>query len=498
MSEAETTDAENHENANRTRSRSYLDDSMPIRLLPLSVRHQLCSHLDALDVWQVMAKTAKLYPYQVEQINSQKQGGRSASNEFLNIWGGQYNHTVQTLFALFKKLKLHNAMRVIKDYVNEDLHKYIPRSVPTISELRAPPDSSVRLNNGPPYPSSSGVSNSNNNQSTTSQQDPSLESLGNIHISTVQKAAESLMMIDYKELESGTNRWSPENRLGQGGFGEVFRGQWKQLDVAIKVMNYRSLVDKSQVELQQSYNELKYLNSIRHDNVVALYGYSINGEKPCLVYQLMNGGSLENRLRAHKSDPSLSPLTWRQRFNICDGTARGIFFLHTVRGTPLIHGDIKPANILLDQCLQPKIGDFGLAREGPKSINAVMEVKKVFGTRIYLPPEFRNSKQLSTGVDVYSFGIVLLEVFTGRQVTDRVPKNDLQQDLLLYVKQHWRHNRTELLDKQVPMPFGADLDMCLCAIETGLHCTALDPQDRPSMSMVLDRFEPHRIKPKPI
>lgn len=94
------------------------------------------------------------------------------------------------------------------------------------------------------------------------------------------------------------------------------------MDVAIKVMNYRSHVDKTQVELQQSYNELKYLNSIRHDNVVALYGYSINGKKPCLVYQLMSGGSLENRLRAHKSDKSLPPLTWRQRFNICDGTAR--------------------------------------------------------------------------------------------------------------------------------------------------------------------------------
>lgn len=114
------------------------------------------------------------------------------------------------------RLKLHNAMREIKDYVSEDLHRYIPQSVPTISELRAAPDSSVRINNGPSFPSSSGVSNSNNNQSTTSPEDPSLESLGNIHISTVQKAAESLMEIDYIELETGTNKWCPENRLGQG------------------------------------------------------------------------------------------------------------------------------------------------------------------------------------------------------------------------------------------------------------------------------------------
>lgn len=103
MSGAETRDAAHRENVNRTRSRSYLDDSIPIRLLPLSVRHQLCAHLDVLDVWPVMAKEAKLYPYQVDQIHREKQRGRSASNEFLHIWGGQYNHTVRTLFALFKK-----------------------------------------------------------------------------------------------------------------------------------------------------------------------------------------------------------------------------------------------------------------------------------------------------------------------------------------------------------------------------------------------------------
>ncbi|XP_017006190.2 serine/threonine-protein kinase pelle [Drosophila takahashii] len=492
MSAVETEEAQN-----RTRSRSHLDNTMAIRLLPLPVRAQLCAHLDALDVWQQLASAVKLYPEQVEQIEGQKQRGRSAANEFLNIWGGQYNHTVQTLFALFKKLKLHNAMRLIKDFVSEDLHKYIPRSMPTISELRAPPDSSAKVDNGPPFPSSSGVSNSNNNRSSTSnatEEIPSLESLGNIHISTVQRAAESLLKIDYEELANATDRWCPENRLGQGGFGDVYRGEWKQLDVAIKVMNYRNYpnIDKNQVELQQSYNELKYLNTIRHDNILALYGYSINGVNPCLVYQLMKGGSLENRLRAHKAQQPLPALTWQQRFSICHGTARGIYFLHTARSTPLIHGDIKPANILLDQCLQPKIGDFGLAREGPKSIDAVMQVKKVFGTRIYLPPEFRNSKQLSTGVDVYSFGIVLLEVFTGRQVTDRLPKNDLQQDLLHYVKQHWRQNRLELLDKHVATPMGDELAMCMCTIAAGLDCTALDPSDRPSMNAVLDRFKPFR------
>ncbi|KAH8304887.1 hypothetical protein KR018_012157 [Drosophila ironensis] len=142
-------------------------------------------------------------------------------------------------------------------------------------------------------------------------------------------------------------------------------------------MNYRSPnIDQNQVELLQSYNELRYLNTIRHDNILALYGYSTNGEKPCLVYQLVYRLPGEPPA-GHKAQQPLPALTWQQRFIICHGTARGIYFLHTARSMPLIHGDIKPANILLDQCLQPKIGDFGLAREGPKSIDAVMQVKKV-------------------------------------------------------------------------------------------------------------------------
>lgn len=213
-------------------------------------------------------------------------------------------------------MKLHNAMRIIKDHVDDKFHKYIPRSMPTISELRAPPSTSSKINNGPPYNSSSGVTDDSNMNSN------SLESPGDIRVSSVQRAAQSLLEIDYEELVIATENWRPENKLGNGGFGEVFKGEWKQLEVAIKAMNYiHKHNDKTQVHLQQSYNELKYLNTIRHDNILALYGYSINGEKPCLVYQLMKGGSLDSRL-THKSKQPLAPLTWQQRLCIALGTAK--------------------------------------------------------------------------------------------------------------------------------------------------------------------------------
>lgn len=214
-------------------------------------------------------------------------------------------------------MKLHNAMRIIKDHVDDKFHKYIPRSMPTISELRAPPSNSSKINNGPPYASSSGVTDDSNMNSN------SLESPGDIRVSSVQRAAQSLLEIDYEELVRATENWRPENKLGNGGFGEVFKGEWKQLEVAIKAMNYiHKHNDKTQIHLQQSYNELKYLNTIRHDNILALYGYSINGEKPCLVYQLMKGGSLDSRLRVHKSKQPFAPLTWQQRLCIALGTAK--------------------------------------------------------------------------------------------------------------------------------------------------------------------------------
>lgn len=144
----------------------------------------------------------------------------------------------------------------------------------------------------------------NNNQSVRSTFD-------NINISIPQ--------IDYKELVIATDNWAPENILGKGGFGVVFKGNWKFTAVAIKRIEYHSLdPDKNtRVNLQQSLNELQHLNSCRHDNILPLYGYSIDGRDPCLVYQMMVGGSLESRLN-NKNDS----LDLRQRLNIAIGTAR--------------------------------------------------------------------------------------------------------------------------------------------------------------------------------
>lgn len=142
-------------------------------------------------------------------------------------------------------------------------------------------------------------------------------------------------------------------------------GTWKCTSVAIKRIEQRDdSPEENNIQLKQSITELHYLNAYRHDNVLPLYGYCLSGPQPCLVYQYMPGGCLEQRLRVRDSQKQLN---WEKRLYIATGTARGLQFLHTIGEKPLIHGDIKSANILLDQNDEPKIGDFGLAREGPQS-----------------------------------------------------------------------------------------------------------------------------------
>lgn len=322
------------------------------------------------------------------------------------------------------------------------------------------------------------------------------ERVGVSHNSTVSAGARvrhafeyagNILHINYIELVIATENWSKENILGRGGFGIVYKGKWKQTEVAIKKMQYKDQKSAQaiRIQMQQSLNELRHLNSFRHDNILPVYGYSVHEEEPCLVYQLMLGGSLEHRLYAK---PMVDPLNWRQRLNIARGTARGLQFLHTVAEKPLIHGDIKPANILLDPCCMPKIADFGLAREGPHATNSEKVVSQVYGTLPYLAPEFIREKRLSTKVDTYGFGVVLFELASGLRAYERErnPKY-----LAYYMKALIGGGIPfyELRDKSCGS-IEDDVHMaCEKLMKLGLSCTAERPENRPEMVEVLTELE---------
>lgn len=290
--------------------------------------------------------------------------------------------------------------------------------------------------------------------------------------------------ISYDELVEATNNWNRARILGSGGFGTVYRGSWKCTDVAIKRIQYNKGSDdtKPKIEMRQSLNELRYLNSCRHDNILPLYGFSVGGSEPCLVYQFMAGGALEARIQKARSNPKTA-LTFKERKNILEGVARGLQYLHTFNQKPLIHGDIKPANILLDQCCIPKIGDFGLVREGSSDS---VEISVVCGTRPYLPIDFIQNHRLSTKIDTYSYGVVLFELLTGLRAYDKARKETL---LVNHIHQYYRHSEATLsiMDKMI----ASDdiVDEYIELFNLALSCTAQESDNRPDMFFVFNHLE---------
>ncbi|XP_039286858.1 interleukin-1 receptor-associated kinase 1 isoform X2 [Nilaparvata lugens] len=297
--------------------------------------------------------------------------------------------------------------------------------------------------------------------------------------------------INYQELEIATNNWDKANILGKGGFGTVYRGTWKNTEMAIKRLTLQkdTLAEELvETQRQQSSKELKYLSSFRHDNILPLYAYSIGGQAPCLVYQFLPNGSLDDRLRCRNNT---KPLVWLQRLNIAIGTARGLQYLHSACDKPLIHGDIKSANILLDKNFEPKIGDFGLAREGPLQQYTHMEVSKVYGTKPYLPDEFLRQKKFSIKVDTYSFGVVLFEIATGLRAYDDQRQKKYLYELVTEMSDGDLH---QLVDAKAggggiaSSTVDGSLHTATGLLQLGKCCVHKVPRQRPDMANVLDKL----------
>lgn len=386
-------------------------------------------------------------------------------------------------------------MESLRPIVDPAYHHLIYSGQPHISELLKSESDAGKILNGPAKPMASSDNNDSdvdmvaNDLHSSShnallysdllQQNSSQNTSSVLDVKNINELANTLPQIEYEELRLGTNDWHLGNVLGRGGFGTVFKGRWKHTDVAIKRIEYRGsrkdARNAMKIEMQQILNELRHLNNCRHDNILPLYGYSYGGKEPCLVYQLMGGGSLEDRITDRAN-----PLTMEQRRCIAVGTARGLQFLHTFSRKPLIHGDIKPANILLDVCCTPKIGDFGLAREG--SFES-MEVSRAYGTKPFLPVEFLHERRLSTKVDTYSFGVLLFVLMTGLKAYDK-SRGGKQGYLAYYMAKYPRESWTQLVDVSMNLTAGS-MEFYIKVIKTGLDCTKDSAEERPEMTQVM-------------
>lgn len=199
--------------------------------------------------------------------------------------------------------------------------------------------------------------------------------------------------------------------LGEGGFGKVFRGRLESGQVvAIKQLNLEGLQGP-----KEFLTEVLILSTLRHPNLVNLVGYCTEGDQRLLVYEFMSKGSLEDHL-FHRAT-AIAQLQWNTRIKIALGAAQGLAYLHDVANPPVIYRDMKAANVLLDNDFNPKLSDFGLAKIGPVGDNTHVSTR-VMGTYGYCAPDYAMSGKLTMKSDIYSFGVLLLELTTGRKAFD--------------------------------------------------------------------------------
>lgn len=278
----------------------------------------------------------------------------------------------------------------------------------------------------------------------------------------------------YKDLKSATKNFSEEYKLGEGGFGDVFKGILKNGDiVAVKRLAMDSRRAKEEFE-----SEVTLISNVHHRNLIRLLGCSRKSPDLLLVLEYMANGSLDKFLYGEKR----GTLNWKQRLNIIFGTARGLAYLHEQFHVTIIHRDIKSSNILLDDDFQPKIADFGLARLLPEDKTHVNT--KFAGTLGYTAPEYAIQGQLSEKVDTYSFGIVMLEIISGRRCNEMQSESVADYLLENAWKLYENDMHLSLVDKTLDPSEYREED-AKRIIEIALMCTQSPVTLRPIMSEVV-------------
>uniref|UniRef100_A0AC35U5C1 Protein kinase domain-containing protein n=1 Tax=Rhabditophanes sp. KR3021 TaxID=114890 RepID=A0AC35U5C1_9BILA len=381
--------------------------------LPSLILKKLCELLDLGESWKLIALHSPLIKYR-DVLECQKCGSTgSATEAFIRLLASK-GYLVADFYKNCARAGSHECLAILKHVVpikyhelesmctsKFDINVTSTRNYTTKGCSKSLQSSSI---NGS-VKSSGSINTSQNSQQTTSMS------------SSIKSSMENTMSVNYKEILLATQNFASENILGTGGYATVFKGNWKQMEVAIKRLTSKNEVcsaKKEKERLKQSFQELKTLSKYRHDNILPLYGFSMDGPEPCLVYQFMANGSVEDRILCRRKS---TPLDWEQRMGIARGSARALVYLHSIPHNPIIHGDVKTANILLSYYMEPKLGDFGLSRDtysdSIEGVTSSLIASHIKGTLAYLPSEFLNKKIISTKLDVYSFGVVLLELATG-------------------------------------------------------------------------------------
>ncbi|WOH16594.1 hypothetical protein DCAR_0936152 [Daucus carota subsp. sativus] len=291
-----------------------------------------------------------------------------------------------------------------------------------------------------------------------------------------EKKVSNLPKFSFSSISAATNNFSSANKLGEGGFGPVYKGNlFGGKSVAVKRLSKRS--GQGMEELR---NETVLIAKLQHRNLVRLLGCCIEQDEKILIYEYMSNKSLDHFI----FDPSKqSLLDWRRRVLIIDGIAQGLLYLHLHSRLRIVHRDLKASNILLDDELNPKIADFGMARIfGGNEVQA--NTNRIVGTYGYMSPEYAMEGLFSIKSDVFAFGVLLLEIISGKKNTGF--RNSDCLSLLGHAWELWQADRVlELVDSNLDIPSSF---VPLRLIHVGLLCVQDSPADRPTMSDVLLMF----------
>ncbi|XP_019171725.1 PREDICTED: receptor-like serine/threonine-protein kinase SD1-8 isoform X2 [Ipomoea nil] len=284
-----------------------------------------------------------------------------------------------------------------------------------------------------------------------------------------------LPLFDFSTIVVATDNFADVNKLGQGGFGCVYKGMVEGEEIAVK-----RLSKNSGQGVEEFKNELRLIARLQHRNLVRLLGCCVDMEEKILIYEYMENKSLDSTL-FNKQRSSL--LNWQTRFNIICGIARGLLYLHQDSRFRIIHRDLKASNILLDKEMNPKISDFGMARIFGGDETEANNTKRVVGTYGYMSPEYAMDGLFSVKSDVFSFGVLVLEIVTGKKNRGFYNQNN-QQNLLGHAWRLWRERRgSELLDSAIGESY-SPCEVMRC-IQVGLLCVQEQAEDRPNMATVV-------------
>ncbi|CAM0906156.1 unnamed protein product [Alopecurus aequalis] len=291
----------------------------------------------------------------------------------------------------------------------------------------------------------------------------------------IEESDSEFSLYDFDQIAHATGNFSDDYKLGQGGFGAVYRGELSGgLEVAIKRLSTGSVQG-----LMEFKTEIQLIAKLQHTNLVRLLGCCLQGEEKMLIYEYMHNKSLDCFIFDSTRGAILN---WERRFRIIDGIAQGLLYMHKHSRLRVIHRDLKASNILLDRDMNPKISDFGLARIFCSNVTEA-NTTRVVGTHGYIAPEYASEGLFSTKSDVFSFGVLLLEIISGKRTAGFYQYGKFF-NLTGYAYQLWQEGKWH---EMVDLVIGTDYPVTevMKCFQVALLCVQDSADDRPNMSDVV-------------